>query len=155
MAIFFDANNPDDVALLHPSVRDNVELINQVDRVEAQVLEYYKQRDQQGLATYQDFFLYEFGRQPGSEILVRLTGYNQTDPADSEAGLKEALRRTIAGIVSMTLRNLDGAEGIASQSQGNRSITYASGQALTWRDWPDGWDMWLNNYDAKIQAYGI
>ena len=155
MATFFDVNNSNDIALLHPEVRESPELVNQIDRVEYQVLQYYKQRDQQGRATYQDFFTFELGRRPGSEIRVRLVGYNAETPADSEAGLKEALKRTIADIASYTLRNLTTQPGIASQSQGNRSVTFSNGQAPTWQNWQPGWNLYLRNYDARIQGYGI
>lgn len=155
MATFFDVNSESDLNLLHSSVRELVELANVVDSVEWELIDSYTQRDMQGIATYENFFKYESGVAPGSELKVRLAGYNQATPADSDAGLKEALRRTIADIVSMILRNYNNEIGVSSQSQGNRSISYANGASISWRTWPTGWNRRLNNYDAKIQHYGI
>lgn len=155
MGIFFNPNDSADVDLLHPDVRNHPELSNQADIIEFEVIEYYKQRDMQGLATYQDFFTYDLGQSPTTEIKVRLVGYNEDDPADSEAGLKEALRRTIAGVLSYTLRNYDNTPNIASQSQGNRSISYSDGSTQSWESWQRGWSLLMKNYDAKIKPYGI
>lgn len=155
MATFFDVNKEQDLNLLHESVRGNVELPTTVDNIEWEIIDFYSQRDMQGIATYDNFFKYELGVMPGSEIKVRLAGYNSESPADSDAGLKEAMRRTISDILSMVLRNYDNDSGIASQSQGNRAVTFATGSATGWRSWPRGWNRKLSNYDAKIQPYGI
>ena len=155
MATFFDVNKEADLNLLHQSVRTNVELPNEVDKIEWEIFDFYSQRDMQGLATYENFFKYESGVMPGSEIKIRLAGYNSDSPEDSEAGLKEALRRTIADIASMVLRNYDNDTDIVSQSQGNRAVTFGTAGATGWRSWPAGWNRKLSNYDAKIQPYGI
>jgi hypothetical protein len=155
MATFFNTESAQDINLLHRDVRGSSELDNMADRVEYEVIQFYKQRDMQGIATYQDFFRYEAGASPLTGIKVRLVGYNEADPEQSTAELKEALRRTIADILSYQLRNYETSDGIASQSQGNRSITFASGRAITWRDFPHGWNLHLRNYDARIQGYGI
>jgi hypothetical protein len=155
MATFFDVNSNDDLALLHESVRRATELVNVINQVEWELIDSYTQRDMQGLATYENFFKYESGVMPGSELKVRLAGYNQATPADSEVGLKEAIKRTIADIASEILRNYDADGNVASQSQGNRAITYAHGSSISWRTWPNGWNRRLNNYDAKIKPYGI
>jgi hypothetical protein len=155
MAIFFDINSAADIDLLHPSVRTDAEVPNQADRIEFEIIEFYKQRDMQGLATYEDFFRYERGADPTRELKVRLAGFDQTDPAQSEAGLKEALRRTIADVLSYVLRNMDAQNNVSSQSQGNRSIAYTTAGTVTWREFPSGWNRLLRNYDARIQGYGI
>lgn len=151
---FFDPSNPSDLSLLHSSVRDHDELYDVADKVEYEVLDRYRQRDMERVSTYEAFFEYEFGRDPNDEIKVRLVGYDAETPADSEAGLKEALRRTIAEVVSWVLRNYDTQSDVSSIQQGQRSITY-SGNAPTWESFPDGWDRYLKNYDASIKSYGI
>lgn len=155
MATFFNTENPNDLALLHADVREATELDRLAEQVEYEVILFYKQRDMQGIATYQDFFRYEAGASPLTGIKVRLVGYNESDPAKSEPDLKEALRRTIAEVLSYQLRNYENANGVASQSQGNRSVTYTSGQPPTWRNFPHGWNLYLRNFDARIQGYGI
>lgn len=154
MAIFFDPENADDLKLLHADVRGADELDNVVDEVEWQIIDFYSQRDMQGLSTYSDFFKWEFGAAINTDIRVRLLGYNEDDPADSDDGLKEGLRRSIATIVSYVLRNYDADVSVSSQRQGNRAVTY-SGVVPTWKDWPGGWNLPLKNYDARIQQYGI
>lgn len=151
---FFDPSNPSDLSLLHSSVRDHDELYDVADKVEYEVLDRYRQRDMERVSTYEAFFEYEFGRDPNDEIKVRLVGYDAETPEDSEAGLKEALRRTIAEVVSWVLRNYDTQSDVSSIQQGQRSITY-SGNAPTWESFPDGWDRYLKNYDASIKSYGI
>lgn len=157
MSTFF--NPASDLNLIHADVRDNPELSNVIDKVEWEVLDAFSQRDRQGLTTVQAFFEYESGRDPNDEILVRLVGYDQAEPSDSEEGLKEALKRTIANIASDILQSYDGQRGVQSVRQGQRSVSYGSasggGVVPTWRDWPSGWDRYLGNYDARIKAYGI
>ena len=153
MSTFFDVTDANDLNLLHADVRGEDELSNVVDKVEWEILDAFSQRDKQGLTTVQAFFEYEKGRDPNDEILVRLAGYDQTAPADSDAGLKEALRRTIADIVSTLMRGYSNEPGIQSVRQGQRSVTY--GMVPTWDKWPSGWDRRLKNYDARIKPYGI
>jgi hypothetical protein len=152
MSIFF--NIATDSALLHAQVRDNPELQNVVDQVEFEIIEAFKQRDMQRLTTYESFFNYEFGRDPLQEVKVRLVGYDEETPEDSDADLKELLKRTIAKVVSWVLRNYDNADKAQSIRQGQRSITY-SGVVPSWKDWYSGWDNMLHNYDARIKGYGI
>lgn len=152
MSMFFVVSR--DQELLHPEARTSNELQYVVDRVEWEVIDYYKQRDMQSLATYDSFFRYEFGRDPRQEVKVRLIGYDEEEPLESDPHLLEALRRTVADIASWVLRNEENAQGVTSQSQGNRSVTY-SGSVPTWREWPNGWSTNLHNFDAKIAGYGI
>jgi len=151
---FFDPNNADDVALLQSSVRTSAELDNMASRIEWEVIDAFKQRDMQGLGTYDAFFKYESGSDPNDEILVRLIGYDETTPDDSEAGLKEALRRTIADIISWALIDYNNNKNVTSLRQGNRAVTFG-GMAPTYDQFPSGWDRRLKNYDARIKPYGI
>jgi len=153
MSVFFDVTDANDLNLLHADVRAEDELSNVVNKVEWEILDAFSQRDKQGLTTVQAFFEYESGRDPNDEILVRLAGYDQTTPSDSDEGLKEALRRTIADIVSTLMRGYENEHGIQSIRQGQRSVTY--GMVPTWDRWPSGWDRRLKNYDARIKPYGI
>jgi hypothetical protein len=154
MANFFNSASQSDKDLLHKSVRDHDELELLVDKVEHEIIDAFKQRDMQSLSTYEAFFEYEFGRDPSKDIKVRLSGYDEDDPASSDSGLKEALRRTIADVVSWALRNYDNSHNVRSIQQGQRSVTYAT-VIPSWRDWPSGWDNMLHNYDARISTYGI
>lgn len=152
MSVFFNPST--DQALLHSSVRNSDELSTIVDQVEWEILNAYSQRDMEAIGTYEAFFEYEFGRDPTDEIKVRLFGYNADDPANSEAGLKEALKRTIALVVSKLLRNYDNQDNVQSIQQGKRSVTYA-GMVPTYTSFPTGWDRFLKNYDARYSSYGI
>lgn len=154
MAVFFDIDNLNDLNLLHKSVREDYEIQNVVDQVEWEIIDSFKQRDMESLTTYESFFRYENGQDPRDDIRVRLVGYDEETPVDSEEGLKEALRRTIADIVSWVLSNYDKPNNVTSRRSGNRSISYA-GTVPTWRDFPHGWDKRLHNYNAKIAGYGI
>jgi len=147
---FFDPNKPDDIALLHKSVRDSDELDAIASKVEYEVISFYRQRKR---STYADFFKWEHGADPSRGFLVRLIGYDQDSPENSDEGLKDALRRTIAEVVSATLQNYT-SESVASIRQGQRSVTYR-GASPDWRTWPDGWNRLLTGYDAREAVYGI
>lgn len=151
---FFDVDNADDLKLLHQSVRTNSELETIIEQVQWQIIEAFSQRDMQGLTTYEAFFKYEFGVNPRDVIKVRLLGYNESEPEESQAGLKEAFRRTIAKVVSWVLRSYTNPQEVSRIKQGQREVEY-SGAVPTWQDFPKGWDRLFKNYDARIQAYGI
>lgn len=154
MADFFDTSSLADIRILHKSVRQSVELDNVIDSVEWEILNAFSQRDMEAIGTYEAFFEYESGRNPNDEIKVRLVGYDSATPTNSIAGLKEAMKRTIAEVASWVLRNYDTNNDVQSIQQGKRSITY-SGQAPTYDQFPSGWDRRLKNYDARITPYGI
>lgn len=154
MATFFDTTSDDDLDLLHESVRSHDELDNVVDKVEWEILNFYKQREGEAWTTYSDFFQYEDGADPLNEILVRLVGYDQDTPEDSEADLKEVLKYTIADVVTWVLRNYDNPQGVSSIQQGKRSIDYR-GTVPDVKDWYNGWNNKLKNFDARISNYGI
>lgn len=154
MANFFDTSVQADLNLLHSSIREHDELDNIVDKVEWEIIELFTQREGQNRGTWQDFFEYENGNDPNNELKVRLVGYDSTTPTDSDADLKEALKRTIARVTSWVLRDYNNAQGVTSISQGQRSVSYA-GSVPSWQEWPDDWDRLLHNYDARIPNYGI
>lgn len=154
MADFFDVSKVADLNLLHSTVRDNSELGNVVDKAEWEIINAFTQRDMQGLGTYQAFFEYESGQNPNTDLEVRLVGYNSETPASSDAGLKEAMRRTIADIASWSIRNYDNNNNVQSIKQGQRSVTY-SGIVPVFNDFPQGWDRRLSNYDARFKQYSI
>ena len=149
MATFFDI--PQDENLLHSSVRANDELQNVIDNVEYEILDYYKQRPSIPLTL-------QTGREnlyTTNEIQVRLIDYDNDNPENSEADVKEALKRTIADVASWGLRNYDNTQGgVQSIQQGKRSITYM-GSAPSWRDWPSGWNARLKNFDDREALYSI
>ena len=151
---FFDVENSDDLKLLHESVRSESELATLVEQIQWEIIEAFSQRDMQGLTTYEAFFKYEFGVNPRDVIKVRLFGYNEEKPQDSDAGLKEAFKRTIAKIASWTLRNYSNPQQVSRIRQGQREVEY-SGIVPSWQDFPKGWDRLFKNYDARIQAYGV
>jgi len=151
MATFFDTSKQDDLDLLHSSVRSHNEIDNVVDKVEYEILDYYKQRPSVPLRL-------QTGREnlyTTNEIQVRLIDYDNDNPSNSEADLQEALRRTIAEIASWVLRNYDNNQAdVQSIKQGKRSITYM-GAAPSWKDWPDGWQHYLRNFDDREALYSI
>lgn len=154
MADFFDISETSDTNLLHSEVRTHSELQNVVEKVEWEIIDRFSEREGGSLGNYSEFFAYENGSNPNAEIKVRLIGYDEDTPANSETGLKEALRRTIADVVSWVLRSYDNSEGVNSISQGNRSATF-NFTSPSWRDWPEGWKNKLSNYDVKVVQYGI
>lgn len=153
-ATFFDTNAQNDLDLLHSSVRSHNELDNVVEQVEWKILDHYKQRKGLGVANNADFFRYESGSDPDNEIKVRLVGYDQDTPADSEDDLKEQLRRAIGKAASWVLRNYDNPQGAQSITQGKRSVSYGV-TVPDWEQFPSGITGLLKNFDARISAYGI
>lgn len=121
-----------------------------MEKVEYEILDYYSQRPSVPLTL-------RTGREnlyTSNEISVRLIDYDQDTPEDSPADLKDALRRTIADVASWVLRNYDTSQGVGQITQGKRSITFM-GSAPDWRQWPDGWQRYLKNYDDREAVYSI
>jgi hypothetical protein len=145
MADFFQL--PQDEVLLHESIRDHDELQNIVDKVEKEIIHFYKQRPSR-------FTPVRSGREnldkTPNQIEVRLYDWKGTDsPEDLKADLKE----TIADVASFVMRNYDNAQSVSQIQQGQRSITYA--RANDWRSWPDGWNYRLKNWDNREANFGI
>lgn len=149
-AIFFDCTSTDDLNLLHSSVRDNEEVCNVVNDIEYEILDFYKQRP--SIPLY-----FKTGRENlynTNDIQVRLIDYDNETPSESEQDLKDAIKKTIAEITSWVLRNYNNTNGVTSIKQGQRSITYM-GMSPTWRDFPNGWNRWLKNFDDREAVYSI
>ena len=147
-AIFFDTDSADDIALLHTSANKKKDLDEVVDNVEYEILDFYKQRPSIPFQTGRES-LYTT-----NEISVRLIGFDNTTPADSEQDLKDALKKTIAEIVSWVLRNYETEQSVKSMRQGNRAITFG-GLSPSWQDFPSGWQRWLKNFDDREALYSI
>lgn len=154
MATFFDTASLSDLDMLHSSIRDHAELDNVVNDVEWKIIDHYTQRKGLNRANHADFFRYEDGNAPSNEIQVRLVGYDQDIPADSEAALKAQLKRAIAKAASWVLRNYEVPQGVQSIRQGQRSVTYGI-DVPDWDKMPSGIQAILKNHDARIAAYGI
>jgi len=150
MATFFDPSKVDDLDLLHSSVRDDSELTNVVNKVEYEMIDYFRQRPNIPL-----YFRSGFENLSSkNRIKVRLIGYSEDDPAQSNDDLKEALRRSIAYVVSYILRNYDNLVGAQSIKQGQRSVSY-HGAIPDVDKWPDGWKRYLRNFDDREAHYSI
>lgn len=150
-AIFFDTSKEADLDLLHSSVRTDDELNNVVDQVEWEIINYYSQRPSVPLR--QRSGLENLESVP-PQIEVRLIDYNQDTPADSDAKLKDALRRTIGDVASWVLRNYSVQQGAHSIRQGQRSVSFGS-VVPSWREWPSGWNGKLKNYDEREANFSI
>lgn len=153
MATFFDTSVQTDLNLLHSDVREHDEVDNVIDKVEWEILNHYKQRPSIPIRVRTGSENLKIGPE-SSDIEVQLIGYDSDTPADSDDGLKEALKRAIAHVASWVLRNYDNAQGVSSITQGKRSITYA-GTVPDINDWPDGWGATLKNYDDREALYSI
>ena len=150
MAYFFDVSEQADLNLLHSTVRSDSELSNTVEKVEWEMIEYFRQRPDMPL-------YFRSGLENLSSlnrIRVRLIGYNEDNPEQSTAELKEAFRRAIAYVVSDVLRNYNNTLNATSIKQGQRSITY-NGVADNVNDWPSGWKKFFKNYDDREAVYSI
>jgi len=147
---FFDPSNPSDLSLIHSSVRDHEELYDVADKVEYEMIDHFRQRPDMPL-----YFRSGFENLSSlNRVKVRLIGYSEDSPEDSNANLKEALRRSIGYVVSYILRNYDNTVGAESIRQGQRSISYR-GQIPNVNDWPSGWKKYLRNFDDREAQYSI
>lgn len=153
MADFFDITKPEDYYLLHSSVRDHTEAGTVANKVEWEVLDAFKFRDMQQRSNWDAFFEYESGADPNEVIKVRLVGYDAETPSESNADLKEALRRTIAEVVEWVLLGYNQTSEVKSESLGRWSATY--GSVPSYKDFPAGWKNKLKNFDASWETYSV
>lgn len=148
---YFDPAILSDVNLLHSSVREHSELSNVAAQVEYDVIDHYTEEYPRLKNTSYKSTTYD----PDAPIrtVVKLHGYDK-DPEKAESNLKEALRRTIATVISATLKQYDNERNLQSERLGNRSYSYA-GKIPTKDDWPNGWDRRLSKFDNRDVVYGL
>jgi hypothetical protein len=131
---WFDKQN--DAHLLHPSVREDDELDNAIDKAEYDIFNHFT--DTKG------------------EITLR--GYDD-DPAKADVSLRDAVKRTIANMVSFRLRVYDNQEGVTAIQQGVRSVSWSQprmgGSAPGWGSYPEHWDKYLVPFDDSEVLYHV
>lgn len=132
---YFDPSNGADRALLHEDVRSHSALYDVAGQAENEVIRVYTDYDSDGEVDE-----------------VRLAGYD-SDPALAGSALKDAIRRTIAEVVSWRLLHYDDDERAQSVSQGRRSVTYKDGGPS--RFWPKDWSRRLAGFDTTGPLYHI
>lgn len=134
MATYF--NSISDYTLLTPGLRHDSTLATVSEQVEHEVIARYREFVGNDWQTLPDNVVVDADR-----YAVMLRGY-QPDSDDAEAKVKDALRRTIARVVSHRLSALQtGAEaGVTAWSEGARSRSY--GRAID-PDWPRNWQSLL------------
>jgi len=146
-------NIADDKTLLHASVRDNSELQNVATQVEADILQHYRDRLRYYNKDGVPIWFWNFGfpelRLPTD---IKLRGY-APDPANAEPGLKNALKKTIADVISHCLRYYDNDEGVTYERRGYRQTRYK--KIPTKNDWPKNWDWRLAIYDSREKVYAV
>lgn len=134
MARYFDPQERSDELLLHSTVRSHDEIEPVSLAVEREVLRYYMERD------------------PDTETLeVKLKDWD-SDPANVEPQLAQALKETIAYVVSWRLQHYDEIQNVKSESLGEYSVEYA-GESNPY--WPEGWDERLGLWDEREVAWYV
>lgn len=146
--VFFKAADAEDRLLLHADLRTHDDLEVVAYEAEAQVIDHFTEYDTPYLASSWPTF------NPWSQTpRVRLLGYDESNPAASDAGLRQALRWAIAEVVSYRLkRRLESAvaEGYASETLGDYSYRRFSRPTGTDQSgFPDGWKRHLARYDRR------
>jgi hypothetical protein len=122
---WFDISN--DLSLLHSSVRDNDELQAAIDRAEFDTFEKYTEDGD-----------------------VKLDGYND-DPAQADERLLQAVKYTIADIVSFRLRSYDDDTDVTEERLGRWSAKYAGSRG--WEAFPSNWNTLLHKFDTRQKLY--
>jgi len=131
MATFLDIDTIEQRNLLHSKIRTHPEVSRVVDRVERDILNYYKYRT--GLNTYD----------------IALEGYDDTTPSASNAELIVALRDAVADVASYRLLNYS--KNPNFQSERLEQYTYDRGTSAGEGnyDWPSGWNRVLNRFFSE------
>lgn len=133
MGTFFDKDA--DSSLVHSSVRTHSEIENVANAVEDDILREYT------VGTV------------ASSRTVYLDGYNDTTPASSDAALKDALKRTIADVLSWRLQHYDDDPTASMIVRGSRTVARAT-SALD-PNYPDAWDHRLIPFDLRDPLWGV
>ena len=135
MAYFLDVTDDDDLALIHASVRGHEEMATTVDESERDILMKYTVRT--GINTYE----------------VQLEGYNDSDPASSNASLVESLKRIVARVASHRLRNYDRNPIYQKERLDVYEYDRGSGAGVASDKWPDGWDDELRKFFGETPMW--
>lgn len=145
MARYFDIESPGDLALILPAeFRKWSELSVVVDLVEDEILERYtRRRDPLELASeYPDAVVSE----DAEDVAVFLKGYSNT-PAETDAALVTALKRTIALVTTWRIRSHRKDPMVHSQHTTEGKFTRYLGSASD--DFPENWNRFLRRFDLR------
>lgn len=152
MATYFDSAA--DKNLLPPEQRGYADLANLAAEVEKDCIEQYTVRADSGWYTAPSL-VGQGGEPVGASTLqlyVMLKGYKvDSAHADVDADLKDALKRTVADVITWRIeRRLRGQalSGTSVQGVSRAYIEAASGL------WPRGWDRRLRRFDLRTPAWG-
>lgn len=151
MATYFDYSDSDDTALLHSYVRTHTELEQVANEVEYEIIEMYTfpTPTQPYIENFGDTYFSD--EKPyyhtTSDHIVWLNGYRpDADDTLTNPLLKEAMRRTIAKVVSHRLLHYDYWARIKREKRGRREVEY---ETQNDKMWPDAWDALLVAFDLR------
>lgn len=156
MATYFDATAPADKALLPPEQQSYTDLAALAVDVEQDVINEYTARAHYWFYTARLMASLEGTPEPVNTALslyVYLRGYkvNSADVA-VDVDLKNALKRTIAEMISWRISRRIRGETLASQSVQGVSRAYLAATAALW---PKGWDRRLRHFDLREPCWGM
>ena len=145
-----------DYSLLHPSVRDRDDLSYLIEQAEREIIQHYSRRRESIrfrvsaiVADLDDGI--EHLRDPSRDVVVFLRYYKE-DPDDIDTSdpqrekFLEAMRREVAQLVEHKVDTEDQRHGVASKSQGSKSISYESGRVDRF---PPGFGRYLKPFDLR------
>ena len=149
MATYYDATNPDDLKLLPEALRDQSDLAEIAERVEAEVIAAYE------VSTYEacgsgavDTAVNKLDPaavKVADYRYVCLRGY-AVDAANADAGLAGALRKEIAFVLKHRLWQSRREVGLKFSIDSDRQRQYRENAE---DQWPTGFGFWLRNYDVR------
>jgi hypothetical protein len=153
VATYFDSTQATDKNLLPPEFRSAADLANVAADVEKDVIGHYTEHGRDTLfRASRDF------SQPGEQVnenlslWVRLRGYKaDAAHADVDPDLRDALKRTIADVITWRLRQHNADPLMASESSDQRSKTWRDSAVYTF---PRSWDRRLRNFDLTEPVWG-
>lgn len=126
-----------DAHLLHASIREHPELDNAIEKAEYDLFQVYTELERD--------------EEDEEELVVKLRGYDD-DPEEADEALVEAVKRTIAELVSNRLRAYDQFREIQSQRQGQRSETFFR-ESPAWDAFSKNWNFRLRVFDMRKKLY--
>lgn len=148
MASYFDISSAADLFLIHSSVRDHCELSQMAASVEDEIISQYRERNVGGYTEY-PYYSSQTGTPyttTDGKYIIWLDGY-KVDADEADTRLKDAMRRTIADVISHRLKHYDDEPGIKSWTQGRRSVVYA-GDGID-AHWPKSWNKRLIEFNLN------